>query len=183
MKIKKATDETNDIDTDLITVNNFFANLIKEIIVATYRNNKQLIPTFSPFEIYRYFDSMFKYLPKKSLGKIKKTMLYSNKLVYYNWKTTEKRTFNSTMLADITGLNSEQRISDFWEMLKSEHVYRVPLCYFCVIGKINFPLKIDFKIKRHLKTDMKKLFKKKKKKTAIGAPDAKIIFTKATLFQ
>ena len=92
------------------------------------------------------------------------------------------------MLADITGLNSEQRISDFWEMLKGEHVYRVPLCYFCDIGKINFPLKIDFKIKCHLKTDMKKLFKtnkqtKKKKKTAIGAPDAKIIFTKATLFQ
>ena len=34
MKIKKATDETNDIDTDLINVNNFFADLIKEIIVA-----------------------------------------------------------------------------------------------------------------------------------------------------
>ena len=66
------------------------------------------------------------------------------------------------MLADITGLNSEQRISDFWEMLKGEHVYRVPLCYFCDIGKINFPLKIDFKIKCHLKTDMKKLFKTNK---------------------
>ena len=30
MKIKKATNETNDIDTDLITVNNFIAHLIKE---------------------------------------------------------------------------------------------------------------------------------------------------------
>ena len=98
MKTKKATDETNDIDTDLITVNNFFANLMKEIIVATYRNNKQLIPTFSPFEIYQYFDSMFKYLPKKPLDKIKKTMLYSNKLVYYNRKTMERRTFKAQCL-------------------------------------------------------------------------------------
>ena len=30
MKIKKATYETNYIDTDLITVNSFFAHLIKE---------------------------------------------------------------------------------------------------------------------------------------------------------
>ena len=64
-------------------------------------------------------------------------------------------------------------------MLKSEHVYRVPLCYFCAIGKINFPLKIYFKIKCHLETDMKKWFESTKKVNAIGAPDAKITFTKA----
>ena len=38
---------------------------------------------------------------------------------------------------------------------------------FCDIGKVNFPLKIDFKIKFHLETDMKKLFESKKKITAI----------------
>ena len=53
----------------------------------------------------------------------------------------------------------------------------VPLRYFTDIGKINFPLKIDFKIKCHQETDMKKLFELKKKVTAIDAPDAKIIFT------
>ena len=51
MKIQKATDETDDIDTDLITVSNFFAHLIKEISVTKYGNDKQLIPTFSPYEI------------------------------------------------------------------------------------------------------------------------------------
>ena len=30
------------------------------------------------------------------------------------------------------------------------------------IGKINFPLKIDFRIKCHLETDIKKLFESKK---------------------
>ena len=48
-------------------------------------------------------------------------------------------------------------------MLKSENIYRVPLHYLCDIGKINFPLKIDFKIKCHLETDMKKLFNQRKK--------------------
>ena len=53
----------------------------------------------------------------------------------------------------------------------------VPLRYFTDIGKINFPLKIDFKIKCHQETDMKRLFELKKKVTAIGATEAKIIFT------
>ena len=54
---------------------------------------------------------------------------------------------------------------------------------FQISKKINFPLKIDFRIKCHLETDMKKLFESKKRVTAIGAPDAKIIFTKASFIQ
>ena len=100
-------------------------------------------------------------------------MLYNNKPVYYNQTTIGRKTFNSAVAADITGLNIEQRINDFQDMLKSEHVYRVPLRYFCNIGKINFPLKIDNKIKCHVETDMKKLFESKEKVILIGAPDAK----------
>ena len=85
-------------------------------------------------------------------------MLYNNKPNYYNLTTIERRTFNSTTPADITYLNIEQRIKDFQDILKSEHVYRVPLRYFCDTEKITFPLKIDFKIKCHRETDMKKLF-------------------------
>ena len=51
MKIKNATDETDDINTDLITVSNFFAHLIKEISVTKCGNDNQLISTFSPYEI------------------------------------------------------------------------------------------------------------------------------------
>ena len=40
-------------------------------------------------------------------------------------------------------------------MLKSEHVYKVSLSYFCDIGKMNFPLKIDFKVKFNLEKDLK----------------------------
>ena len=57
MKIK-LLDNSADIDADLITVNNFFAHFIKEISVTNNGNNKQLIPSFSPYEIYQYSDSM-----------------------------------------------------------------------------------------------------------------------------
>ena len=70
-------------------------------------------------------------------------------------------------------------------MLSDEHVYRVPLTYFTDIGKINFPVKIDFRFKLHLETDMKKLFVSRKviARTATVDPDAKIIFTKAPFIQ
>ena len=70
--------------------------------------------------------------------------------------------------------------------MKNEHVYRIPLKYFKDLGKINFPLKIDFRIKYQLQTEMKILFKSKKvlaAGSAVPSPDAKIIFTKATFIQ
>ena len=58
-----------------------------------------------------------------------------------------------------------------------------PLHYFIDIGKINSSLNIDFRIKCHLETDIKKLFKTKKKLTAVDVPDAKIMFSKAPFLQ
>ena len=72
MKIKKATNEATDIDGDLITVNNSFAHLIKEVSITKYGSDKELIPTFSPYEIYQYSDSLMKHLPKDSLKKTRK---------------------------------------------------------------------------------------------------------------
>ena len=82
-------------------------------------------------------------------------------------------------------------------------VYRIPLKYFCGLGKINFPTKFDLKIKCTLETEMKKLFESKKmlKQLKIGAtagstnandygpatspgtPDAQIIFLKVLFIQ
>ena len=47
MKIKKSTNNSSDIDSDIITVNNIFAHFIKEISVRKSGSDKQLIPTFS----------------------------------------------------------------------------------------------------------------------------------------
>ena len=63
MKIKQKSNIGNDIDTDLITGNNF----IKEVSVTRYGNDKQLMPSFSPYEIYQYSGPMLKHLPKNAL--------------------------------------------------------------------------------------------------------------------
>ena len=72
----------------------------------------------------------------------------------------DRRTCNSTTAEDITYLNFNDRLFKFKNQLKNEHTYRIPLRYFSNIGKINFPVKIDFKIRCHLETDMKRLFEK-----------------------
>ena len=197
----KNTNEATDIDADLITVDNFFAHFGKEITITKYGSNKELIPTFSPYEIYQYSDAMLKYLPKDALKKIEKALLYSNKPVYFNDVNMKRRNHTDAGLTT-TGLNATQivtlkenytkdlniddGISRFREILKNEHVYRIPLRYFTGLGKINFPTKIDYRIKLHLETEMKKLFESRKvlvAGTAIPAPDAKIIFAKASFIQ
>ena len=50
ININRKTNEDVDIDGDLITVNNFFADFVNEISVKMYGNDKELIPTFSPYE-------------------------------------------------------------------------------------------------------------------------------------
>ena len=75
IKILKSSDNTVDIDSDLITANNFFAHWVKEISITKYGSNKELPPTFSLWEVYQYSDQMLKQMlkPKNSLKTIKKT--------------------------------------------------------------------------------------------------------------
>ena len=84
----------SDIDGDLITVNNFFAHWVKEISVAKYGSDKELIPTFPPYEIYQYANSMLKHLPEKALKTIQKTHLYSKKLLFYADMSLDRRNHN-----------------------------------------------------------------------------------------
>ena len=84
MKIKTSTNEANNIDEDLITVNNFFAHLIKEISITKCGSDKESILIFSPYEIYQYSDAMMKHLPKDSLKELEKTMLCNIRPVHLN---------------------------------------------------------------------------------------------------
>ena len=82
--------------------------------------------------------------------------------MYFASETYDRRSHNGANI-DSTGLNPTQitaakklhakdlnideRISLFQNQLKNEYVYRIPLRYFSDIGKINFPTKIDYRIK------------------------------------
>ena len=202
IKIKKKSNNSSDIDDDLITVNNFFAHWVKEISITKYGSDRELPPTFSPWEIYQYSDQMLKHLPKDSLKAIQKHFLYSKKPVYYGNTAYDRRSFNSKDLtttvlnaAQITelkkrhakDLNIDDRIELFHDQLADEFIYRIPLRYFSDIGKINFPTKIDYRIKMFLETDMKRLFESRKvlaaSTTSAAAPDAEILFTRAPFIQ
>ena len=95
-------------------------------------------------------------------------------------QTAEKKKLHATYL------NIEERISLFQNRIKNEHVYRIPLRYFSDIGKINFPTKIDYRIKLFLETKMERLFESRKVlalTASISNVDAEIIFTKASFTQ
>ena len=79
IKIKKKTDNNNDIDNDLITVNNFFAHWIKEISITKYGSDKELPRTFSPWEVYQYSDQM---LIKCSKNNAKSTSIQQKTRVF-----------------------------------------------------------------------------------------------------
>ena len=84
-------------------------------------------------------------------------------------------------------LNIDERIELFHDQLADEFVYRIPLRYFSDIGKINFPTKIDYRIKLFLETDMTRLFESRKvlpaSTTSAPAPDAEILFSRAPFIQ
>ena len=188
IEIKKKSNNSSDIDDDLITVNNFFAHWVKEISITKYGSERELPTTFSPWEIYQCSDQMLKHLPKDSLKTIQKNFQYSKKPVYYRNTAHERRNFNSKDIST-TGLNTaqttekkKQHVKDlniddrtdlFQDQLADEFVYRIPLRYFLDIGKINFSTKIDYRIKLFLETDMTRLFESRKVLAAIttSAPD------------
>ena len=53
VKIFKKSNTALDIDADMFPVNNFFAHFVKEISITKYGSDKELIPTFSPYETYQ----------------------------------------------------------------------------------------------------------------------------------
>ena len=74
----------------------------------------------------------------------------------------------------------------FQSQSKNEFVYSILLRYFSDIGIINFPTKIDYRIKMFLETNMDKLFKSRKVLAANAAfpeVDVEIIFTRAPFVQ
>ena len=117
---------------------------------------------------------MLKHLPAKSLKVIENDLLYSEEkvLIPYNLdrrfhgiiKDANNRVIHNVVSSDG---NFRDREAKFRSQLKDKYVYRISLKYICDIGKINFPTKIDMKIRLTLKTDMKKLFESDKSHTKV----------------
>ena len=81
MKIKKSTDETDDILGTEITVNNFFAHWIIEIDIKRLGDDIPVLTTTNTVDIYMYSDAMLKHVPKNALKVIENDLFYSKKKV------------------------------------------------------------------------------------------------------
>ena len=81
LKIKKSTDDDDNLDATLITVNNFFAHWIKEIDIKKLGDDTPVLPATNTVDIYKYSDALLKHTPKKALAVIENDSLYSKKKV------------------------------------------------------------------------------------------------------
>ena len=111
---------------------------------------------------------MLKHFPAKSLKVMENDLLYKEEVaIPYNldrrfrgmFKDANNRVIHNVVRSDE---NVRDREAKFRSQLRDKYVYRIPLKYICDIGKINFPTKIDMKIRLTLETDMKKLLESDK---------------------
>ena len=185
MKIKKKTDDDDDLDATLITVNNFFAHWIREIDIKKLGDDQPILPTINTVEIYKYSNQILKHLPKDSLKLIENDLLYSKKKVRLPAHRDRRRKFVAAggNVNDRTDNNIDERIQKFHNQLENTYYYRIPLKYICELGFVNQPVKFNTKWRIIFESDMSKLFESKAQlataATAIPTPDAKIILDSA----
>ena len=88
---------------------------------------------------------------------IEKDILFSKKPVVYT-PNHDRRSRSLDNDGQRTNDNLEDRIGKISLQIDEKYGYRILPKYFCYLGKINFPTKIDMKICLTLETEMKKLF-------------------------
>ena len=81
---------------------------------------------------------------------IQNDLLFSKKAVIYP-ANSDRRTHNNDDATKRTDDSIKDREDKFVVQIDSKYVYRIPLKYFCDLGKINFPTKIDQKFAACLK--------------------------------
>ena len=78
--------------------------------MTKYGSDKELPPTFSPWEVYQYSDQMLKHLPSDALKTLQKTLLYSKKPVYFAKVEYDRRNYDTKDL-NFTGLSAADTIA------------------------------------------------------------------------
>ena len=81
-----------------------------------------ILPTNNSVDIYNYSNAQMKYLPEKSVKKLLKNMLYSNKPVYLDGDT-DRRPNNDNTAADRTDENLTYRIAQLKNYLFKKNVF------------------------------------------------------------
>ena len=110
LQFTKRTGKNTAMDPFMITVNNFFGHWFTDIDIRRCPDDMNILPTNNSVDIYNYSNAQMKYLPEKSVKKLLKNMLYSNKPVYLAGDT-DRRPNNDDTAADRTDENLTYRIA------------------------------------------------------------------------
>ena len=151
VKFTKRTNKAQQMDAQMITVNNFFEHLRR------YPDDKRILPTNNSVDIYQYSNAQLKYLHKKLVKTLLKTMLYSNKPVYLD-KDVDRRPNNEDDDDIHSDPNLTYQIKELKDYLFQKYVYRIPLGLIVNLGLVNFAIKTDTKILLTLERQMNKSF-------------------------
>ena len=166
LKFTKKSNKALQMDAQMITVNNFFGNWFTDIDIRRYPDDMRILPTNNSVDVYQYSNAQMKYLPEKSVKKLLKTMLYSNKPVYLA-ANTDRRPNNDTDDDKRSDPNLTYRLAQLKNYIFQKHVYRIPLGLVVDLGLVNFSMETDTRIIITLERNMNKLFESNKKVTAI----------------
>ena len=174
LKFTKKSNKALQMDTQMITVNNFLGYCFTDIDIRRYPDDMRILPTNNSVDVYQYSNAQMKYLPEKSVKKLLKTMLYSNKPVYLA-ANTDRRPNNDTDDDKRSDPNLTYRLAQLKNYIFQKHVHRIPLGLVVDLGLVNVSMKTDTRIIITLERNMNKLFESNKKVTAIpDSPDALI---------
>ena len=176
LKFIKESNKALQMDTQMMTVNNLFRHWFTDIDISRYPDDMRIFLPANSVDIYQYSIAQIKYLPEKSVNKLLKTMLYSNKQVYFT-KVVDRRSHNDNSDAKRTDQNLTYCLAQPKDYIFQKYVYRIPLSLIVNLGLVNFSFKTDTKIILMLERNMNKLFVPNKKVTAVpNYPDALIQF-------
>ena len=137
LKFTEKTNKVSQMDAQMITVNNSFGHWFTDIDIRRYPDDMRILPTNNSVGIYQYSNAQMKYLPEKSVKKLLKTMLYSNKPVYLT-KDVDRRSYNDNSDAKRTHPNLTYRLAQLKDYIFEKHVYRIPLNLIVDLGLVNF---------------------------------------------
>ena len=177
IKLMKKSNKSTDIDGNLIPVNNFFCRWFTDIDIKRYPDDLRILPADKTIEIHDYAEAQLKYLPKDSLKKIRKSILYTNNAVYLSGND-DRRNNNAATEALRGDGNLVYRKNNFPNRYESEEPYRIPLGLITDLGLCNFPIQTDTRFVITLERNLNKLFEDLTKRAAIPTtdPDASIEF-------
>ena len=174
LKFTKKSNEVLQMDAQMVTVNKCFGHWFTDIDIRRYPDDMMILPTNNSVDIYQYSNAQMKYLPKKSVKMLLKTMLYSNKPDYLATNTDKRPNYDNDDNKRLYP-NPTYCMAQLKDYLFEKNVCRIPLTLVCDLGKVKFAMKTDTRIILTLERNTNKLFESNKKVTGIpDNPDALI---------